>query len=59
MIFKIYILYSEILRSLNLSTLGYNDRDHLNILRNNNNNRPCNLFFTNFPNLKRLYKLPF
>ena len=47
------------LRLLNLSTLGNNDRDHLNILYNNNNNKLYNLFFANFLNLKRFYKLPF
>ena len=59
MIFKIYILYSEILRSLNSLILGCSDRDHLNVLRNNSNSRPYNLLFASLPNLKRLYKLPF
>ena len=47
------------LRSLNLSILKYSDKDHLNTLYNNNNNRPYNLFFIIFLNFKRFYRLPF
>ena len=47
------------LRSLNLLTLKYNDRDHLNILHNNSSSRPYNLLLINLLNLRRLYKLLF